>query len=127
MEDAVKFGIWALASIACGCVLFPARTVAADNRVLIIGIDGAGGSYLQNANTPYIDELAAKGGVRYDFLNEGALVANPPSGYGASGVNWSTILTGMAAAHHGVTDNSFAGSRFNLYPHFFKYIEDRDP
>ena len=63
----------------------------------------------------------------YNFLNEGALVPNPPSGYGASGVNWSTITTGASAAHHGVIDNSFAGSHFNLYPHFFKYIKDFNP
>ncbi|MEX2306006.1 MAG: alkaline phosphatase family protein [Pirellulales bacterium] len=104
-----------------------ARLAAADNRVLVIGIDGAGGSFLNNANTPAIDALIANGAVGYDFLNEGALVPNPPSGYGASGVNWSTIVTGASAAHHGVIDNSFAGSRFNLYPHFFMYVKDYDP
>ncbi len=99
----------------------------ADHRVLIVGIDGAGGSYLQNANTPSIDALINNGTVRYDFYNEGALVENPPSGYGASGVNWSTIVTGASAAHHGVVDNSFSGSRFDEHPHFFKYIQDHDP
>jgi hypothetical protein len=53
-------------------------------------------------------------------------VENPPAGYGASGVNWSTIVTGASAAHHGVVDNSFAGSKFSNYPHFFKYIQDHD-
>ena len=109
------------------CVLVPALVAAADNRVLVIGIDGAGGSFLQNADTPFIDALAAKGGVSYNFLNEGALVPNPPSGYGASGVNWSTIATGASAVHHGVTDNSFSGSRFLQYPHLFKYIKDKNP
>lgn len=98
-----------------------------DPRVLVIGIDGAGGSYLQNANTPNIDALINNGAVRYDFQNEGALVANPPGGYGASGVNWSTIVTGASAAHHGVVDNSFAGQQFADYPHFFKYIRNHDP
>ena len=84
----------------------------ADHRVLIVGINGAGGSYLQNANTPSINALINNGTVRYDFYNEGALVENPPSGYGHSGVNWSTIVTGASAAHHGVVDNSFSGSRF---------------
>ena len=104
-----------------------ARAAAADNRVLVIGIDGAGGSFLNTASTPAIDALIAAGGVRYDYLNEGALVPNPPSGYGASGVNWSTITTGASAAHHGVIDNSFAGSKFNLYPHFFQRIKAHDP
>src|SRR5688572_25774570 len=91
------------------CVLVPALVAGADNRVLVIGIDGAGGSFLRDANTPFIDALASKGGVSYRFLNEGALVPNPPSGYGASGVNWSTITTGASAAHHGVTESSFSG------------------
>jgi len=105
-------------------ILVPEQLTNADNRVLVIGIDGAGGRYLANANTPHINALIANGAVRYDFLNEGALVQNPPSGYGASGVNWSTITTGASAAHHGVVDNSFAGNRFDVYPHFFKYIKD---
>lgn len=107
--------------------LLPVLMVAADNRVLVIGIDGAGGSFLRNADTPHINALAALGGVAYNFLNEGALVPNPPSGYGASGVNWSTIVTGASAAHHGVVDNSFSGSHYDQFPHFFKYIKDQDP
>jgi hypothetical protein len=123
--DAVRSFVVALFGMLAGVVLV--GMAAADNRVLVIGIDGAGGSFLNNANTPNIDSLIANGAVRYDFLNEGALVPNPPSGYGASGVNWSTIATGASAAHHGVVDNSFAGSRYDLYPHFFKYIKDADP
>ena len=106
--------------------LLPAIRAWSDHRVLVIGIDGAGGRFLRDANTPNIDTLIAQGTVRYDFLNEGALVGNPPTGYGASGVNWSTVATGASALHHGVTDNSFSGSRFNLYPHFFKYINGHD-
>lgn len=109
------------------CVAGMPSAAIADNRVLILGIDGAGGSYLENANTPNIDALISNGAVRYDFLNEAALVPNPPSGYGASGVNWSTITTGASAEHHGVVDNSFSGSHYDLYPHFFKHIKDHDP
>jgi hypothetical protein len=121
----MRLVFYVVASVTCGIIL-PARHVTADNRVLVIGIDGAGGSFLNNANTPTIDSLIANGAVRYNFLNEGALVPNPPSGYGASGVNWSTITTGASAAHHGVVDNSFAGSRYDLYPHFFKYVKEHD-
>ena len=91
------------------------------------GIDGAGGRFLRDANTPNIDSLIARGGVRYDFLNEGALTPNPPEGFGASGVNWSTILTGASAAHHGVIDNSFAGNHFDKSPFFFNYLKQADP
>lgn len=100
---------------------------AASQRVLIIGMDGTGGRYLRDADTPNIDALIAKGAVNYQYLNEAALTPNPPEGYGASGVNWSTITTGVSAPKHGVVDNSFSGSHFDQYPHFFKYLKQRDP
>ena len=99
----------------------------ADKRVLMIGIDGAGGSYTQTANTPNIDALSANGAVRYDFLNEGALIGNPPEAYGASGVNWTTMNTGASAASHGASDNGFGGNNLVNFPHWFKFIKDHDP
>jgi hypothetical protein len=98
-----------------------------DKRVLMIGIDGAGGRYLPLAETPHLDALLAAGTGRLDFLNEGALVPNPPEPFGASGVNWSTIVTGASAATHGVTDNSFAGSNLARVPHWFTYLKQHDP
>ena len=89
----------------------------ANNRVLMIGVDGAGGSYTQTATTPNIDALSANGAVRYDFLNEGALIENPPEAYGASGVNWTTMNTGASAASHGVSDNGFGGNNLANFPH----------
>lgn len=114
----------ALLSLALG--VGPA-SAAVSNRVLIIGVDGAAGSYTQTANMPNLDALAAAGSARYDWLNEGALTPNPPEGYGASGVNWSTIVTGASAPHHGVVDNSFGGNHFDEYPFFFKYLKQKDP
>jgi hypothetical protein len=106
--------------------ILSAHVACAGSKVLVIGIDGAGGSFVIDANTPNLDALAAAGTARYDFLNEGALTPNPPAGYGASGVNWSTILTGASAAHHGVVDNSFSGNDYAEYPHFFKYVKQFD-
>lgn len=96
-------------------------------HVLMIGIDGAGGQYVQQASTPHLDALASSGAARYDFLNEGALVPNPPESYGASGVNWTTFVTGTSAATHGVRDNSFVGKRLDLAPHWFQYVKQFDP
>lgn len=95
-------------------------------RVLMIGIDGAGGRYVQRASTPNLDALATAGTARYDFYNEGGLVPDPPNAYGASGVNWSTFLTGASAANHGVTDNGFGGSNFEEHPHFFQHVKEFD-
>lgn len=108
---------------ACGLV----SAAFADNRVLIVGIDGLGGAYLPQVSTPNLDGLAAAGSVRYDFLNEGALVGDPPPGYGASGVNWSTILTGVGGPTHEVVDNSFAGNRFDQHPTLFHHVRMEFP
>ncbi|WP_197531549.1 alkaline phosphatase family protein [Posidoniimonas corsicana] len=118
MRSAIYASLVVLAGAAC--------SLGATNKVLVIGVDGAGGQYITQADTPAMDALASLGGVRYDFLNEGALVDNPPAPYGASGVNWSTILTGVSATHHGVSDNSFAGSDFESYPHFFQHAKQAD-
>lgn len=121
--DRVVLTVSCLAILIC----FRSLEAQASNRVLMIGIDGAGGQYTLTANTPNLDALAADGAVRYDFLNEGGQYPNPPEGYGASGVNWSTITTGAAAENHGVVNNSFSGNRFDEYPHFFKYLKEFDP
>ena len=114
-----------LASIAV--TFLSAYPCMADKRVLMIGIDGAGGSYTQTANTPNLDALSANGAARYDFYNEGGLILNPPEAYGASGVNWSTMNTGASAASHGVSDNGFGGNNLENVPHWFKHIKDHDP
>ncbi len=99
----------------------------AEKRVLLIGIDGAGGSYTQTADTPNLDSLASAGAARFDFLNEGALIADPPETYGSSGVNWSTVNTGASAASHGVRDNFFEDNDLASFPHWFKYVKEHDP
>lgn len=122
----MKFSIQKVVSVALLTALLAGQS-RADKRVLMIGIDGAGGSYTQIATTPNIDALAANGAIRYDFYNEGALIENPPESYGASGVNWSTINTGASAASHGVSDNGFGGNNLANVPHWFKFIKDHDP
>ncbi|WP_442484958.1 alkaline phosphatase family protein [Aeoliella sp. SH292] len=115
--------------IAFGFLLFVVlnQCAEADNRVLVIGIDGAGGQYMNLDELPHLAALAANGAARLDFQNEGALTPNPPSGYGASGVNWSTILTGVGAATHGVSDNTFASSQFTTWPSMFRYVRQAMP
>lgn len=87
------------------------------NKVLIIGIDGCRQDALITANTPNINTLIANGTYSFDALTEGPTW---------SGVGWSGMLTGVWRAKHGVSDNSFAGSRFDLYPHIYDIIEACD-
>lgn len=97
--------------------LIPALTLA-QQKVLIIGIDGCRHDALRAANTPHLDALMAESVFSYDALTE------PPTW---SGVGWSGMLTGVWRNKHGVTNNSFSGSQFADYPHFMKRVEAFDP
>src|SRR5690348_2115646 len=84
-------------------------------RALIIGIDGCRPDALLAADTPHIEALIASG----------AFSAQAQTGeHTDSAPGWSHMLTGVWQTRHGVRDNSFAGSRFEEYPHFFQRIKE---
>ncbi|MDO5977450.1 alkaline phosphatase family protein [Flavivirga spongiicola] len=87
-------------------------------KVLIIGIDGCRPDAITAANTPNLDALIANGTYSLDARNIKTTFSGP---------GWSSMLTGVWEDKHGVTDNSFNGSNFSNYPHFFKYIEESNP
>ncbi len=87
------------------------------NKVLIIGIDGCRADALDYANTPNIDLLTANSVYSLDALNNDIT---------SSGPGWSAMLTGVWSDKHGVTDNSFSGSNYDDYPHFFNRVENYD-
>ncbi len=87
-------------------------------KALIIGIDGCMPTGIIAANTPHLDALMANGTFSLDARNERTT---------SSGPGWSSILTGVWEEKHGVTDNSFNGSKYDRYPHIFKYIKDAYP
>jgi hypothetical protein len=116
-----KFVIFILLTMSCGeisgsTVLEPA--VFKNRKVLVIGIDGCRPDALMAANTPNLDKLMATGTFSLDARNIRTT---------SSGPGWSSILTGVWEEKHGVTDNSFNGSNFNRYPHFFRFIKDAYP
>ncbi len=78
-------------------------------KVLFIGIDGVRADALQSANTPNIDTLVAHGSYTYDSWCLGITVSGP---------SWSTIFSGVWYPKHGVTDNSYSGSKFDKF-HLF--------
>jgi hypothetical protein len=80
-----------------------------ERKVLILGIDGVRADALQIAKTPHLDSLAANGTFTYNAWCLGITVSGP---------SWSTIMTGVWYQKHGVTDNSYVGSRYNEYPYF---------
>jgi hypothetical protein len=87
-------------------------------KVLIIGIDGCRPDALIAAQTPNLDSLIETGG-----FSELAQTEDITS----SGPGWSSMLTGVWRDKHGVDDNSFAGSNFAQYPHFFTRIRGLAP
>ncbi len=88
------------------------------NKVLIIGIDGCRPDALAAANTPNLDQLMANGTFTYNARTI------PPTW---SGPGWSSMLTGVWYTKHGVSDNTFFGSNYEEYPHFFNRIETFNP
>ncbi|HUH45990.1 MAG TPA: alkaline phosphatase family protein, partial [Arenibacter sp.] len=82
------------------------------------GIDGCMPTGITAANTPNLDALMAHGTYSLKARNTGTTISGP---------SWSAMLTGVWEEKHGVTDNSFDGSNYVEYPHFFKMIEEADP
>ncbi|CAA6820240.1 MAG: Type I phosphodiesterase / nucleotide pyrophosphatase [uncultured Aureispira sp.] len=85
-------------------------------KVLLIGIDGCRSDALQAANTPNLDQLIANS--RYSWtLDRG----NTDTW---SGAGWSTMLTGVWPAKHGVKDNWYVGKNYGEYPHFLCRVKE---
>ena len=87
-----------------------------NNKVIIIGIDGFRSDAMTQEITPNIYSLCQRNVYRnFSHLTEEDTYSGP---------NWSSILTGVHYNKHNVTDNSFDGSLFNLFPTFLNYIEN---
>lgn len=92
---------------------------AGDARhVLLIGLDGVRPDALQAAATPNLDGLVQSGAVTWTMRTEDISLSGP---------GWSSMLTGVTAAKHGVTNNSFIGARYGEYPHFFERLRSVCP
>jgi hypothetical protein len=87
-------------------------------KVLFIGIDGCRSDALQMANVPNIDSFIAHGFFTWDSWHLGTTVSGP---------SWSSMLCGVFESKHGVTDNSFSGSKYNAYPPFTKRAKEKLP
>jgi len=90
-------------------------------KVLYLGIDGCRFDSIEKAETPNLDALM-KSGIKSDhclILGERYQKNDTISGPG-----WSSIYTGVWADKHGVHDNTFKGSNYNDYPHYFQRIRE---
>jgi predicted AlkP superfamily pyrophosphatase or phosphodiesterase len=92
------------------------RVTAPENKVLVIGIDGARIDVLRTLRLPTIEMLTAEG-----VLTEAR--ARMPT---VSGPGWSSILIGVWSDKHGVRDNKFVGKNYTAYPDFLTRLERLD-
>jgi predicted AlkP superfamily pyrophosphatase or phosphodiesterase len=93
-------------------------------RVLYLGIDGCRFDALTKAKTPHLDWLMADGIHSGQCLILGERYRKNDT---ISGPGWSTIYTGVWADKHGVHDNSFKGSNYAEFPHFFRRVKGALP
>jgi predicted AlkP superfamily pyrophosphatase or phosphodiesterase len=93
-------------------------------KVLYLGIDGCRFDSIEKAETPHLDALM-KNGIKSDhclILGERYQKNDTVSGPG-----WSSIYCGVWADKHGVHNNTFLGSNYKEYPHFFQHVRDAMP
>ena len=110
--------------LGAALLLLPAGARAQDTepsrtpKVLLIGIDGVRPDVLAEVDTPNLDGLIAEGAFT-DAARTGL-----PS---VSGPGWSSFLTGVWPAKHGVLDNEFENKNYAEYPDLFTRIEGLHP
>ena len=89
------------------------------DRVLIIGVDGAGG-YFGEIDTPNFDRVFGNGSVTYQGLSQNPTV---------SAENWSSMLHGVTYQKHCVTNTVATTLPWmqSQYPSVFKLHAQNDP
>jgi predicted AlkP superfamily pyrophosphatase or phosphodiesterase len=90
-------------------------------KLLAIGIDGLRWDLLAPAHAPTLSRLIDTGLFAPGLLDLSSGAASD------SGPGWSTLATGVWPDRHGVTDNSFAGKRYQEYPDFLSRLATADP
>ncbi len=105
-----------VAVVLLAAALSPAP--AAASRLLILGVDGCRPDALLLCSTPHLSGLAEGSAFSWWALSR------PPT---KSGPCWSSVFTGVWNGKHGVTDNTFSNSRFDLFPMLFRRLKDAHP
>lgn len=109
--------------VAATGMTLSSSAAAADptQHVVVIGLDGALFDKIAPANAPHLDGLIAGG-----YSSKTLLYANPLAPT-MSGPGWATNLTGVWPDKHGVTSNSWTGTKLAQYPDFLTRLEQADP
>ncbi len=108
----------ALAALAMAAGAAPLAAQIPARKLLLIGMDGVRPDVLAEVDTPNLDALIADGA----YSNR-ARTTLPTM----SGPAWSSMLTGVWPAKHGVTSNDFTPNRYAEFPDFLTRIESLRP
>lgn len=92
--------------------------IQAQNKVIILGIDGCRPDALLAANTPNLDALWKDGA--YTFKSK-------TDDLSWSGVCWTSMLTGVWKEKHNVYSNDYKNPNVAEYPHFFNLAKQQRP
>ncbi|MGW2229092.1 alkaline phosphatase family protein [Streptomyces formicae] len=111
----------AAAALAAGPLTAVARAAAKTPKVLVIGLDGALLSRVEDADTPTLKGLMSAG-----LTAPSALYAQPLAPT-SSGPGWSTLITGVWPDKHKVVNNEFTGHQLAKYPDFMTRVEAAKP
>jgi predicted AlkP superfamily pyrophosphatase or phosphodiesterase len=99
-------------------VLFFNNVLQAQNKVLIIGIDGCRPDAMLAAETPNLDALWQNGAYSFSAKTD------PIS---SSGICWTGMLTGVWHEKHNVVSNKYKNPNIAEYPHFFRRVKAQKP
>lgn len=99
-------------------LLGSAINLNAQNKVLIIGIDGVRPDCLLKAKTPNLDKLWQNGAYSFSAKTD------PIS---SSGICWTAMLTGVWHEKHNVLDNDYTNPNLAEYPHFYHHAKEQKP
>lgn len=103
-------------------LLIPSAVSTADaqetRHVLVIGIDGCRPDALLKSKAPHLQQLIAEGAFTDDARTGEITVSGP---------GWTSMLTGVWRAKHGVRDNKFENADLTTYPHFFVRLKAKHP
>ena len=87
-------------------------------HLVVVGVDGLGGAYLSDANTPHIDELIKRGSSTVEMQNVIHPVSSP---------NWMSMIAGSGPSQHGVFDNDWKRGDSVVPKTIFRVIKDQRP
>ncbi len=119
-----------IASLFVGGVLAPSAEPPPRRaqHVIVVGVDGLGGTWMESANTPNFDRMRSEGA--WTHTARGVLPTSSSS-------NWGSMLTGVSVEQHGITSNGWQTNNFSIppriagpygmFPTIFALLRERRP